>query len=379
MKQTRRLRLLFMVPVFALLASCSGGGGRQSALEPAGPIARDIDGLWDLVFWMATGVFIFVMVMFVWALWRYRERRGDATEPKQIHGSSVIELGGVVFSVVLLSIVAVPTVRGVFNQRAIPEGDDVIQIQVTGHQWWWEFEYVDEVSPDGRTLITANELHIPEDTPVNLTMSSADVIHSFWVPTLNGKRDVVPGRTANLTLSADDPTPPGEPIPGQCAEFCGLAHADMRIKVHVHTAADFQAWIDSQHAPSELPAEGTLAAAGWETFNAVCTTCHQVTLEDAEGEITTYGPERYITSDDVEFRSSFGPNLTHLYSRTTFGSGTFELTNEHLGRWINNPQDLKPMDPDRNNLAEGRVLGMPSLGLDAQEIFEVVSLLETWD
>ena len=374
----RRSGLLLAVPLFALLGACSGNGP-QSALEPAGPIARDIDGLWDLVFWMATGVFVFVGVLFLWSLFRYRERKGDDHEPKQIHGSSFIELGGVVFSVVLLSIVAVPTVRGVLDVREIPEGPDVVQIHVTGHQWWWEFEYVDEVSADGRTLITANALHIPAGVSVNLTMTSADVIHSFWVPTLNGKRDVVPGNVSNLTLFADDPTPPGEPIPGQCAEFCGLAHADMRIKVHVHTAADYQTGIDSQHAPSELPAEGTLAAAGWETFNAVCTTCHQVTLEDAEGELTTYGPERYVTSDGVEFRSSFGPNLTHLYSRGTFGSGTFELTNDHLGRWIDNPQDLKPMDPDRNNLAEGKILGMPSLGLDAQEIFEVVSLLETWD
>jgi len=367
------------VPLVALLASCSGGGGPQSALEPAGPIARDIDGLWDLVFWMAVGVFFFVAALFLIALVRYRERRGDESEPKQIHGSSVIELGGVVFSVVLLSIISVPTVRGLLDVREVPEGPDVVQIQVTGHQWWWEFEYVDEVSADGRTLITANELHIPAGPRVNLTMTSADVIHSFWIPTLNGKRDVVPGRLSNLTLVADQPTPAGDPIPGQCAEFCGLAHADMRIKVHVHSPADYAAWIESQLAPSELPEEGTVEATGWETFNAVCTTCHQVTLEDAEGEITTYGPERHITARGREFRSSFAPNITHLFSRGTFGSGTLELDSDHLARWINNPQDLKPMAPERNNLAEGRVLGMPSLGLDPQEIFEVISLLETWD
>ena len=227
---------------------------------------------------------------------------------------------------VLLAIISVPTVRGLLDVRAIPEGPDVLQIQVTGHQWWWEFEYVDESAPDGRTLITANELHIPEDTRVNLTMTSADVIHSFWIPAINGKRDVVPGRTANLTLIADDPTPPGEPLPGQCAEFCGLAHADMRIKLHVHTADSFATWVDEQLAPSQVAVEGSAAAAGWDTFNAVCTTCHQVTLEDVEGEIVTYGPERHVTGGDLEFRSSFGPNLTHLFSRTTFGSGTFPWT-----------------------------------------------------
>lgn len=366
-----------MVPFFAFLASCSGSGP-QTALEPKGPIARDIDGLWDLVYWLAVAVFVLVFAMLVWAMWRYRERAGDETEPKQLHGSTVIELGGVVFSVVLLAVISVPTVRGLLDLRSVPEGPDVIQVHVTGHQWWWEFEYVDETGPDGATLITANELHIPEDATVYLSMTSADVIHSFWIPAVNGKRDVVPGRVTNLKIIADDPTPPGEPIPGQCAEFCGLAHADMRIKLYVHTAADYAAWVDEQLQPSQLPAEDSELAAGWSTFNAVCTTCHQVTLEDVEGEVVTYGPERYITSADIEFRSSFGPNLTHLFSRGTFGSATFELTEAHLAEWIDNPQSLKPMNPDENDLAAGLVLGMPDLGLNADEISEVVELLKTW-
>jgi cytochrome c oxidase subunit 2 len=370
-------QLIRVVPVVLLLAACSGSGP-QTALEPEGPIARDIDGVWDLVLMLATFVFVLVMALLVWAMWRYRERPGDETEPKQLHGSSVIEVGGVVFSVVLLAFISVPTVRGLLDIREVPEGDDVLQIQVTGHQWWWEFEYVNETGPDGHTLITANELHIPEDVTVYLTMTSADVIHSFWVPVLNGKRDVVPGRVTNLTLIADDPTPPGEPIPGQCAEFCGLAHADMRIKVHVHDAAGYAAWVDEQLLPSEQPAPETALDAGWQTFSTLCTACHQVTLEDVEGEVTTHGPERYITSDDIEFRSSFGPNLTHLFSRDTFGSGTFTLDADHLSEWIDDPESLKPMWADRNDLANGKVLGMPDLGLSDAEIEEVVDLLETW-
>ena len=366
-----------MVPLLTLVAACSGSGP-QSALEPAGPIARDIDGLWDLVFYLAAAVFIFVMALLLFAMWRYRERKGDDTEPKQLHGSAFIEVGGVVFSVVLLAIISVPTVRGLLDLRAEPTGDDVIHINVTGHQWWWEFEYVDVIGPDGSTLITANEFHIPAGKTVYLSMTSADVIHSFWVPKVNGKRDVVPGQVTHLKMIADEPTPPGQPHPGQCAEFCGLAHADMRIKMHVDSEADYAAWIEAQLAPSELPAEGTVAAAGWDTFNAVCTTCHQVTLEDVEGEVTTFGPERYISADGMEFRSSFGPNLTHLFSRGTFGSGTFVLDNQHLTQWIDNPESLKPMAPERNDLAAGRILGMPSLGLTAEQIAEVVALLETW-
>ncbi|MCP3977244.1 MAG: cytochrome c oxidase subunit II [bacterium] len=372
-----RLRLLLTLPVLAFLASCSGSGP-QSALEPKGPIARDIDGLWDLVYWLAVAVFIMVTALLVWAMWRYRERPGDETEPKQLHGSAAIELGGVVFSVVLLAIISVPTVRGLLDMRQVPEGDDVIQIQVTGHQWWWEFEYVDETGPDGATLITANELHIPEDATVYLTMTSADVIHSFWIPAVNGKRDVVPGQVTNLTIIADDPTSPDEPLPGQCAEFCGLAHADMRIKLHVHTDADYAAWLDEQFQPSQLPAEESELAAGWSTFNTVCTTCHQVSLEDVEGEVVTYGPERHIAAADIQFRSSFGPNLTHLFSRGTFGAGTVELTESHLAEWIGDPQSLKPMNPDENDLAAGRVLGMPDTGLNADEISEVIELLKTW-
>jgi len=366
------------VPFLALLIGACSGSGPQSALETKGPIARDIDGLWELVYVLAVGVFIFVMVLLVWALWRYRERSGDTAEPKQIHGSTFIELGGVVFSVVLLTVISVPTVRDLLDIRRIPEGPDVLQIQVTGHQWWWEFEYVDERGPDGRTLITANELHIPEDVTVNLTMTSADVIHSFWVPPLNGKRDVVPGRITNLTLIADDPTPPGQPIPGQCAEFCGLSHADMRIKVYVDTAADYAAWVESQLAPAVEPPVDTPAANGWSTFQAVCATCHQVTIEDVEGEVATYGPERNVDVDGTSFRSSFAPNLTHLFSRATFGAGTFALSPDHLADWIDNPQDLKPMNPDANDLAAGRILGMPDLGLSPTEIDDVVALLETW-
>jgi cytochrome c oxidase subunit 2 len=376
----RLSRLLRVVPVVVLLAACSGSGP-QTALEPLGPIGRDIDGVWDLVLMLATAVFVLVMGLLVWAMWRYRERPGDETEPKQLHGSSVIEVGGVVFSVVLLAFISVPTVRGLLDIREVPEGPDVLQIQVTGHQWWWEFEYVDETASDGRTLITANELHIPEDVSVYLTMTSADVIHSFWIPVLNGKRDVVPGRVTNLTLIADDPTPPGEPIPGQCAEFCGLAHADMRIKVHVHTAADYATWVDEQVAPSQQPAVDTALAPGWQTFSTLCTACHQVTVEDAGGEVTTHGPERHISADDIEFRSSFGPNLTHLFSRDTFASGTLTLDPDHLenlSQWIDDPESLKPMWADRNDLANGKVLGMPDLGLSPAEIEEVVDLLETW-
>lgn len=375
--KNRLWKVLLAVPFSLAFVACSGNGP-QSALEPSGPIADDLLELWDLVFGLAVAVFVMVTGLLLWALWRYRERPGDESEPKQIHGSSVIEVGGVIFSVVLLAVITVPTVQGIFEWSEVPEGPDVIDVKVTGHQWWWEFEYPDEVSADGRTLITANELHIPEDTDVYLSMSSADVIHSFWVPVINGKRDLVPGRVTHLTLNAADPTPDDEPIPGQCAEFCGLAHADMRIKLFVHTAEGYEQWVEEQLAPSPIPEEGTLAGAGWETFNALCTTCHQATVEDVEGEITTIGPNRVIDVDGEDFRSSFGPNLTHLFSRTTIAAGILTLDADHLSQWIDNPSALKPMDPSFNDLPAGRIYGMPDLGLNQIELDEVVALLETW-
>jgi cytochrome c oxidase subunit 2 len=275
--------------------------------------------------------------------------------------------------------------------RQVPTGPDVLEVTVIGHQWWWEFEYPDLRADDGTTLITANELHIPADTDVSLTMTSADVIHSFWVPALNGKRDVVPGRTTNLTLNADsaalaasadheptifiraDDVPEGliAVVPGQCAEFCGLAHADMRIRVFVHDDAGFDTWVEEQLAPSAVPAgvdddNPTGAALGYTTFQALCTTCHQAKVVTEDGTVEVLG-------------ARLAPNLTHFGSRETFGSATFVNARDHLAQWLANPADLKPMDPDRNDISAGRILGMPNLGLSSEEIAGLQELLlENW-
>jgi cytochrome c oxidase subunit II len=354
----RRLGLLALPALGLLLASCSGAGP-QSALDPRGPIARDIDGLWDLVFVIATVIFFLVMIALVYSMIRFRERSGEERRPKQVHGNTRLEIVWTIIPAAILAVIAVPTVRGVFDLRAVPEGPDVLQVEVIGHQWWWEFNYPD------LGVVTANELHIPAGTEVNLTMTSADVIHSFWLPTLNGKRDLVPGRTSNLTLVADEPTPPGEPLYGQCAEFCGLAHADMRFRVFVEDAAGFASWVESQLEPSPIPVDG-LAAAGWETFNVVCTACHQATVVDESGAVETVGVP-------------LAPNLTHFGGRTTFAGASYENATDHLARWLANPSDLKPMDPDRNDIPAGRILGMPNFDLDPQQIDGLIALLQSWE
>ena len=357
------------------LAACSGSGP-QTALNPEGPVARSIHDLWQLVFVIATVVFVIVQAGLFYAMWRYRQRKDDDGEPVQLHGNTKLEILWTIIPVVILAGIGYPIVRGIFEVRAIAEGPDVVQVQVTGHQWWWEFEYIDYADESGRTLVTANELYIPENTDVNLTMTSADVIHSFWVPVLNGKRDVVPNRITNLTLHADDPTPPDEPHPGQCAEYCGLAHADMRLKVHVETKAGFDAWVRSQLKPAAVPTRGP-AVAGYEAFTT-CIACHNSTVAEADG-VEDLGPVPTLEVDGVTFISSLAPNLTHFGSRQTFGAGTFENDREHLALWLANPVDLKPMRPELNDIEAGRILGMPNFNLSNDDIDNLIALLEGWE
>jgi cytochrome c oxidase subunit II len=369
-------RLLGLVVTAGLLLTACSGSGPQTALNPAGQEARTIDNLWQMVFVLAVIVFAVVEVALFYTIFRWRARKDDDNEPVQVHGNTRVEIMWTIIPVVLLAFVAVPMVRGVFNVRAIAQGDGVLQVHVTGHQWWWEFEYVDLKDDSGRTIVTANELVIPEDTKVNLTMTSADVIHSFWVPTLNGKRDVVPNRITNLTLEADDPTPPDQPHPGQCAEYCGLAHADMRFKVHVRTKADFDAWVHEQLQPAQKPTD-TAAAAGFETFSGTCVACHDATVAGDTG-VEDIGPVPTLEVDGVTFRASLAPNLTHFASRTTFAAGVLSNTTDHLAQWLANPSALKPMRPDLNDIPNGRIMGMPNYNLSSDDISNLIALLEGW-
>jgi cytochrome c oxidase subunit 2 len=369
------LRVAALVAISAfVLASCSGSGP-QTALNPEGPVARTIDDLWQLVFILATVVFVIVQAALVYAMVRFRAKKNDDGEPVQLHGNTRLEIAWTIIPVVILAAIAYPIVKGIFDVRAIADGPEALQVQVTGHQWWWEFEYVDLVGEDGRTLVTANELYIPEGTDVNLTMTSADVIHSFWIPVLAGKRDVVPNRVTNLRIHADNATPLDEPHPGQCAEYCGLAHADMRFKVHVRTQADFDTWVQGQLTPAAIPTEGA-AADGFDAFNT-CIACHNATVAGPDG-VEDIGPVRTVEVDGVTFSSALAPDLTHFGSRGTFAAGTFENNREHLAQWLANPSDLKPMRPELNNIEEGRILGMPNFNLSDEDIDSLIALLEGW-
>jgi cytochrome c oxidase subunit 2 len=300
------------------MAACGAGNSDefpQTALDPQGEQARWIDDLWWLVFWIAVAIFVLVMGVYVVAIVRFRRRKGETDEDRKIrqtHGNTRLEVVWTIIPAVLLAVLAVPTVSTLFDIRTKPAGE-VLEVTVIGHQWWWEYQY------PSLGINTANELHIPADTNVYLSLGSADVIHSFWLPSLNGKRDAVPGRVNNLTLIADDPTPPGEPLLGQCAEFCGLAHADMRLRVFVHDDAGFDAWVASQQRDAEIPAEGA-AAAGWDIYNRLCTACHVIANPELD-------PEAYPLQPNG---SRVAPDLTHFAQRTTFAGATWDNTTEHL-------------------------------------------------
>jgi cytochrome c oxidase subunit 2 len=344
----RRIRLGATTAILLLAAACAKDAP-QDVLQPEGPYGRKIDGLWNAVIIPAAVVFVLVLGLVVVTVVRHRHRPGRP-DPVQVHGNTRLEITWTVIPALLLLGVAIPTISTIFELSRDPKGDP-LRVTVAGHVWWWEYRY------EGLDLVTANELHIPTGRPVRLSLISREtgfgpdaqgVIHSYWVPKLTGKQDVVPGRTNHLTLQADEPGF----YPGQCAEFCGLSHANMRLAVVSHSPADFDAWVAAQKRPAPTPAPGSAAARGFQVFTTKgCNGCHAIGgVKEAAG---------------IQ-----GPNLTHLKSRGKFAGYIFDNNAENLKKWVADPPAMKPMAPERN-------LGMPDLNLSPQEVEDVVAYLET--
>jgi len=315
-----------------MTAAACASNAPQDTLKPEGANARTIDHLINPVFIVAAVVFVLVEGMALVFVLRYRHREG-APEPVQIHGSTRLEVGWTLVPALILLAVAIPTIATIFKLARKPA--NAINVTVTAHQWWWEYNYTD------LGVVTANELHMPTDRPLELTLIGADVIHSFWIPKLAGKTDVIPGRMNHMNISGDVP---GTYL-GQCTEFCGLSHANMRLKGVVQTPGQFQAWVDQQRLAATAPAPGTPAAEGLTLFSAKgCSGCHTV-----EG----------VSAGKV------GPNLTHLSSRSSFAGSMFELNADNLRVWLQNPPGVKPGSK------------MPNLNLSGDEITKLIAYLET--
>ena len=317
--RVRTRRLGGLVVGLALLATACASDAPQDSLDPAGPEARQIDNLFGPVMVAAFVVFVVVQALVVYAVLRFRRRpealEGPEEVPAQVHGNTRLEIGWTILPALILAVVAIFTVPVIFDLTEEP--DDALTVDVVGQKYWWAYRYPEQEGVDGPEFTTANELHIPAGQPVLLRLTSEDVIHSFWAPRLNGKRDVVPGREQTWKLEADEPGV----YSGQCAEFCGTSHANMRLKVVAHDEQGWQDWLADQQRPADEPGSG-LAATGFELFGQRCATCHQV---DGSWE-------------QVAEESPPAPNLTHLFSRDCFAGCIFDLNRNELEAWLRDPQ-----------------------------------------
>jgi cytochrome c oxidase subunit 2 len=308
----KRARLRRLAPsagaLVLLLAACTQDYDYNS-LAPAGPVAEKQADLFFLVFWIATGVFVVVEGLLVFALFRFRRRSSNET-PKQIHGNTRLEILWTIVPALLLAGVAVPTIGTIFDLSGCPEGG--VEVEVVGHQWWWEVNYPE------LQITTANEIHVPAREPVCITLKSEDVNHSWWVPRLAGKQDLVPGRTIELQIEANEPGV----YQGECAEYCGLSHGIMLFQVIADERADFDAWAEAQGRPAAPPAPGSEL----ETTIQQCLQCHAIR------GLSEPPPGAPIK----------GPDLTHVGSRRTIVGGWLENTPQQLARWLRNPPGVKP-------------------------------------
>ena len=299
--------------VALLFTACGRTIIRQDTLNPAGRSAHREAGLFWFVFWIAVVVFVLVEGLLVVAIVRFRHRPGRGV-PKQVHGNKRLEVTWTIVPALLLLGVAVPTVGTIFSLSRQPAG--ALHITVTGHQWWWEVAY------PGTKVVTANEIHIPTGRPVYVRLESKDVIHSFWIPRLAGKQDLEPGDVRYLNIQTDRPGV----YQGQCAEYCGISHANMRMRVFADPPARFRAWLAEQAGPPRTPSS-SLVTQGQQLFDkgtsggVQCTACH---------------------STQPGVGGTIGPNLAHFGSRTTFAGSIFLRNEINLRHWLENPQGSKP-------------------------------------
>ncbi len=296
-----------------LAAAAVAGGcawdGPMSTVVARSDLNHSIVGLYATLA-VATGIIgVLVLSLLAWILVRYRERAGGAL-PRQIHGHTILEISWTILPALILLVIAIPTIQVIFRTQSAAAPKNALDVTVRGWQWWWEFRY------PSLDVVTANEVHLPAGRPVVFLLEGPDVIHSFWVPQLGGKRDVVPGRLNRITLTPDTP---GE-YWGQCAEFCGASHANMQLRVIVEEPAAFAKWVAAQKAPAAEPAGD--AASGKDVFaKSACVGCHTI---------------RGVSAGVL------GPDLTHFGSRKLFGAGLWPTTPENVAAWVKDPPALKP-------------------------------------
>ena len=325
-------RVALITGLVMLLAACGRIDLPQGGLSPEGPVARAQDNLWQLTFPIAVVVFVLVQGLIIVAVIKFRAKPTDKGLPKQVHGNTLLEIVWTIVPALLLVGIAFPTVSTIFELAQEPDEAERLEVTVVGKQYWWQFEYPNE------GILTANEMVIPAGVPVYLQLDGigdyidedgneqidADagnfVMHSFWVPRLAGKLDLVPGHYRYMTVEADEP---GRYL-GQCAEFCGLSHANMKFEVVALEQAEYDEWVESQLEPANEPADEQQEL-GYDLFGVNCVQCHSVDGHEASG-----GARQ-------------GPDLTHFMSRETYAGAIFDTEDsEQLTDWIRHSAGEKP-------------------------------------
>jgi cytochrome c oxidase subunit 2 len=386
MNGNSRLRQLaslgFIAVVMLTLAACATEYP-NTTFEPKSELGRAIDYLWDRLLLLGVIVFVLVEAALIFVMLRYRKHPAGEARPPQTHGNAVLEIVWTLIPAFILLFLAVPTVRTIFQTQArvVP---GALEIEVIGHQWWWEFRYPEY------NITTANEIYLPVGRTVNFKMTSQDVIHSFWIPQLAGKRDVMANRTNYIWFTPDSTLGPSV-WNGFCTEYCGASHAKMRFRVFTVKPDQFQSWVAGQQKPagastgaytfppnqpefeyarpnSSIPPELRFtpgltgnAARGLQAYNsAACIGCHAI-----QGNPMSVGV--------------VGPNLTHFGSRSTIGAGSFPNTPAYLALWLKNSRTMKPgvLMPTLGKNEYDPQLKKPVTtgGLDDQQIADIVAYL----
>ena len=354
MKVSRRVSAISL-RVLGLLLGLTGSGFGQGAgseypmrrvadmFQPLSRPAEMIQVTSILVLVICLGIFLAVMAILIYIVVKFRRpENDDGTEPPQIYGSTNIELAWTVIPILITVVLVLVTSRTIGEIQDAKMPENALKVRVVGHQWWWEVHYPDH------DIITANEIHIPisdrdpaKATPTHFRLQSADVIHSFWLPQLGGKTDVVPNKDNETWF---DPWEVGVYF-GNCAEYCGTQHANMLLRVIVHTKEGFEKWLANQKAPPPPPSTPEEIEGHRLFFANSCVNCHKVADSVAVGV--------------------FGPDLTKLMTRQTIGAGVAPLNRENLWSWVRDPQVLKPG------------CYMPDMKLHDKEVDAIVAYLET--
>jgi cytochrome c oxidase subunit 2 len=396
--RTRRLAIAALTAVIVVgLVACSTTVP-NTTLAPKTDLGRAIDALWDTLLFWGTIVFILVETFLIYVILRYRRREGQPA-PKHVHGNTTLEIAWTLAPAVILAIIAVPTVKTIFDtQRPAPA--NALTVEVIGHQWWWEFRYPQY------SVVTANELYLPVGRTANFVLKTQDVLHSFWIPQLGGKRDLITNRTNHLWF-----TPESTAVwNGVCVEYCGTSHANMRFKTFVVTAEQFEAWAAHQRGGPVLgaPTPTTSATQRPDSAAAPPSAVPPATPPATAGQVPTYpaarlplyaasynpvplsmsianvvgdasrGAQLYRTAPCIACHvvqgvsaGIVGPNLTHFGSRTSLGAGLFPNDSRHVALWIKNSPAMKPgskMPPF------GKSSTMPA-GYDDQQLADLAAYL----